>query len=244
MPVCRPGALSMSRSITVRASTPAMLMETVSTKYTSTPWKAFGVCFAPGCDHTLASHSVFYRCTVSGNTAHHARSCPARVACRWPLSHARVSLSAVDADLHAPFLYFGMLAFMPSDQVHLIDLHRARQFRGGGRSHHPFPKLPGQLLGIIFIDAQLVCDLAVIRIPIESRAVCGLNPTGGSRKKYVLWEMDVQAALSRLYGNWTECVSQRFLPLYIGFFQAMHNVRQRGHSLLSPLLSLLLTSAP
>jgi transposase len=52
-------------------------------------------------------------------------------------------------------------------------------------------------------------------------------------------------------------ISQRFLPLYIGFFQAMHNIRQRGqrpsvlmravldkNSLLGPLLSLLLTSAP
>ena len=39
-------------------------------------------------------------------------------------------------------------------------------------------------------------------------------------------------------------ISQRFLPLYIGFFQVMHNIRQRGHSLLSPLLPLLLTSAP
>ena len=52
-------------------------------------------------------------------------------------------------------------------------------------------------------------------------------------------------------------LSQRFLPLYIGFFQAMHNTRQRGQrpsvlmravldkkSLLSPLLALLLTSAP
>jgi transposase len=39
-------------------------------------------------------------------------------------------------------------------------------------------------------------------------------------------------------------ISQRFLPLYISFFQAMHNIRKRGQSLLSPLLSLLLTSAP
>ena len=39
-------------------------------------------------------------------------------------------------------------------------------------------------------------------------------------------------------------ISQRYLPLYIGFFQAMHNIRQRGHSLLNPLLSLLFTSAP
>jgi hypothetical protein len=57
-----------------------------------------------------------------------------------------------------------MLAFVPSDQVHFIDLDRARQFRGGGRGHHPLPKLPGQLLCIIFIDAQLVCDLAVAQI--------------------------------------------------------------------------------
>ncbi|MGY2896644.1 hypothetical protein [Deinococcus sp. UYEF24] len=38
--------------------------------------------------------------------------------------------------------------------------------------------------------------------------------------------------------------SQRFLPLYISFFQSMHNIQKRGQSLLSPLLSLLLTSAP
>lgn len=39
-------------------------------------------------------------------------------------------------------------------------------------------------------------------------------------------------------------ISQRYLPLYIAFFQAMHNIRRRGQSLLSPMLSLLLTSAP
>ena len=52
-------------------------------------------------------------------------------------------------------------------------------------------------------------------------------------------------------------ISQRFLSLYIGFFQAMHNIRQRGQrpsvlmravldkkSLLSPLIALLLTPAP
>jgi len=39
-------------------------------------------------------------------------------------------------------------------------------------------------------------------------------------------------------------ISRRFLPLYVGFFQAMHNIRQRGHLLLSPLLSRLLPSAP
>ena len=39
-------------------------------------------------------------------------------------------------------------------------------------------------------------------------------------------------------------ISQHYLPLYIGFFQAIHNIRQRGHSLLRPLFSLLLTSAP
>ena len=52
-------------------------------------------------------------------------------------------------------------------------------------------------------------------------------------------------------------ISPRFPPLSIGFFQAMRNIRQRGQrpsvlmravlgkkSLLSPLLALLLTSAP
>ena len=39
-------------------------------------------------------------------------------------------------------------------------------------------------------------------------------------------------------------ISQRWLPLYLGFFQAMHNLRLRGQSLLGPLLSFLLTSAP
>ncbi len=46
----------------------------------------------------------------------------------------------------------------------------------------------------------------LIRIPVEPRSICGFNPTGGSKKKYVFREMDVQAALSRLYGNWTEYV--------------------------------------
>jgi len=39
-------------------------------------------------------------------------------------------------------------------------------------------------------------------------------------------------------------ISQRFLPVYISFFPAMHNLRQRGHPLLNPLLYLLLNSAP
>ena len=39
-------------------------------------------------------------------------------------------------------------------------------------------------------------------------------------------------------------ISQRWLPLYLGFFQVMHNLRLRGQSLLGPLLSLLLTPAP
>ena len=37
-------------------------------------------------------------------------------------------------------------------------------------------------------------------------------------------------------------ISQRWLPLYLGFFQAMHNLRLHAQSLLGPLLSLLLTS--
>lgn len=39
-------------------------------------------------------------------------------------------------------------------------------------------------------------------------------------------------------------LSQRWLPLYLAFFQAMHNIRCRGFSLLGPMLTLLLTSAP
>jgi len=57
------------------------------------------------------------------------------------------------------------------------------------------------------------------QIPIESRGVCGFSPTGRRRKRCVFRErasvlvgavlpktMDVQAALSRLYGNRTEYV--------------------------------------
>ncbi|WP_188964590.1 hypothetical protein [Deinococcus aquiradiocola] len=46
----------------------------------------------------------------------------------------------------------------------------------------------------------------LIRIPMNSRGVCGFHPTDGRRNGDVFREMDVQAALSRLYGNWTECV--------------------------------------
>ena len=56
-------------------------------------------------------------------------------------------------------------------------------------------------------------------IPIESRAVCGFNPTSGSGNRYVLREragvvngavlpkkMDVYPVLFRIDGNWTEYV--------------------------------------
>ncbi|WP_211252343.1 IS1595 family transposase [Deinococcus marmoris] len=39
-------------------------------------------------------------------------------------------------------------------------------------------------------------------------------------------------------------ISQRWLPLYLAFFQAMHNIRCRGFSLLEPMLTLLLIAAP
>jgi len=39
-------------------------------------------------------------------------------------------------------------------------------------------------------------------------------------------------------------ISQRWLPLYLASFQAMHNIRCRGFSLLEPMLTLLLSSAP
>lgn len=35
-------------------------------------------------------------------------------------------------------------------------------------------------------------------------------------------------------------ISQEKLPLYLGFFESIHNVRKRGQALLEPLLSLLL----
>ena len=39
-------------------------------------------------------------------------------------------------------------------------------------------------------------------------------------------------------------VSQEKLPLYLGFFQAVHNVRRRGRALLVSLLELLLSPTP
>ncbi|WP_217694875.1 transposase [Deinococcus marmoris] len=39
-------------------------------------------------------------------------------------------------------------------------------------------------------------------------------------------------------------ISQWWLPLYLAFFQAMHNIRCRGFSLLEPMLTLLLIAAP
>ena len=36
-------------------------------------------------------------------------------------------------------------------------------------------------------------------------------------------------------------ISQENLPLYLSFFQAVHNIRKRGKSLLGPMLSLLVT---
>jgi hypothetical protein len=46
----------------------------------------------------------------------------------------------------------------------------------------------------------------MIRIPIESRVVCGFNPTKGSRNRYVFREMDVYPVLFRIYRNWTDPV--------------------------------------
>ena len=57
-----------------------------------------------------------------------------------------------------------MLSFVSSDQVNLVDFHGARKVWGGGGLHHPLPKLPGQLLGIIFVDSQFMGDLAIAQI--------------------------------------------------------------------------------
>jgi len=56
----------------------------------------------------------------------------------------------------------------------------------------------------------------------------GLIQRGGA---VVVWMLEnVQQATLR---------SQEKLPLYLGFFQLVHNVRIRGKGLLSPLLTLL-----
>ena len=39
-------------------------------------------------------------------------------------------------------------------------------------------------------------------------------------------------------------VSQEKLPLYLGFFEFVHNVRRRGKALLGALVGLLLTPSP
>ena len=57
------------------------------------------------------------------------------------------------------FLDLSVLSFVSSDQVNLVDFHGARKVRGGGGFHHLLPKLPGQLLGIIFVDPQFMGDL-------------------------------------------------------------------------------------
>ena len=57
-----------------------------------------------------------------------------------------------------------MLAFVPSNDINLINLYGPSQFRRGGCSHHALPKLPRQLLGIVFVDSQFVSDLAVAQI--------------------------------------------------------------------------------
>lgn len=39
-------------------------------------------------------------------------------------------------------------------------------------------------------------------------------------------------------------VSQRWLPVYVGFFSVIHNLRRRGRAVLGPLLHLLLNPTP
>jgi transposase len=39
-------------------------------------------------------------------------------------------------------------------------------------------------------------------------------------------------------------ISQEKLPLYLGFFEFVHNVRKRGKALLGALIALLVTSGP
>ena len=72
------------------------------------------------------------------------------------------------------FLDLGVLSFVSSAQGDLVDFHGARKVRGGGGLHHPLPKLPGQLLGIIFVDSQFMSDLAIAQI--QSHQIQRGNP--------------------------------------------------------------------
>lgn len=73
-------------------------------------------------------------------------------------------LSVVCTALTVFFLDFIVLAFMPRNDVYLIDFNGARQDRGGGRVHYPTSELLRHLLGIIFVDAQFMGNLAIAQI--------------------------------------------------------------------------------
>lgn len=53
---------------------------------------------------------------------------------------------------------------MTSDEIHLVDLDRACECGRGGRVHHALPETAGHVLGIIFVQAEFVGDLAVTQI--------------------------------------------------------------------------------
>jgi hypothetical protein len=64
MIACLNGAACARASITLPESTPVMKMETVFMKCMSTPWKAFDLCFVPGCDlieefHKRSYHAIW-----------------------------------------------------------------------------------------------------------------------------------------------------------------------------------------
>ena len=57
-----------------------------------------------------------------------------------------------------------MLAFVSSNDINLIDFYCARQFRSGAGRNYPLSERLSHLLGIIFVDAQQMGDLAITQI--------------------------------------------------------------------------------
>lgn len=53
---------------------------------------------------------------------------------------------------------------MTRDEMHLVDLDRTYKCGRGGRVHHALPETAGHVLGIIFIQAEFMGDLAVAQI--------------------------------------------------------------------------------
>ncbi len=57
-----------------------------------------------------------------------------------------------------------MRSFVSSDEVDLVDFHRAGQGQGGEGLHHPTSEVLGHRLCIVLVEAGFVGDLTVAQI--------------------------------------------------------------------------------